>query len=98
MKDISRLSIQVMSVYGIVPSQESQASYDTGSSMLTDGVVPYSDAEWPANLCEKHTLRFLPNVGHFYREEGSQETLWVAVRDWLIATEGSAMGGGTSKL
>ena len=93
MSDISRLDIEVMSVYGIVPSQEGQASYDTGTSMLTDGVVPFSDTEWPANLCKKHTLRFLPNVGHFYREESSHDKLWVAVRDWLKATSGASSAG-----
>lgn len=69
--------------------QPRQAAYDTGAEPLTDGVVPFADVEPPSNLIPDHTLRFLPNVGHYYREPGSADRLWHAIRAWLL-DEGAA--------
>ena len=95
-------SVHVLNCYGVLGSQEgSQASYDTGPAMLTDGVVPYADVEGPANAVRHHTLRFLPGVGHFFREEGSSQKLWLVLRDWLLSdlpSGGSAGRAAPSRL
>jgi pimeloyl-ACP methyl ester carboxylesterase len=79
---VSNIQAAVLNVYGFVPG-ESQAFYDTGDAVLTDGVVPLADVEEPANRIANHTVRFLPGVGHYYREEGAFEKLWHVVRDFL---------------
>lgn len=85
MHDVSKLGVKVLNCYGLIaPNGTGQASYDTGNEFLTDGVVPFTDVEAPANLIKDHTLRFIENVGHFFREDGSAERLWVVVRNWLI--------------
>lgn len=85
MHEVASLKINVLSCFGLLAASEpSQAGYDTGTEPLTDGVVPFSDVEKVANLVPNHTLRFLPHVGHYYREEGSSHRLWVAIRDWLL--------------
>eukprot|EP01047_Picozoa_sp_COSAG01_P064134 COSAG01_NODE_8437_length_2785_cov_4.217424_2_plen_95_part_00 len=76
-----------------------QASYETGGLPLTDGVVPFADVEGVSNAigaaaagggggCQ-HTLRFLPGVGHFYREEGAVPKLSAPCADgyFMIKTE-----------
>ena len=95
MGDVAQLHhVDVLNIYGILSmgaaggTGESQATYDVGdAALLTDGVVPFTDVEHTANLIPNHTVRFLPGVGHYYREEGSNDKLWVAVRDWLRGKE-----------
>jgi hypothetical protein len=62
-----------------------QASYETGGLPLTDGVVPFVDVEGISNAIGavgggggQHTLRFLPGVGHFYREEGAVQVCFIS--------------------
>ena len=88
MHEVAGIECEVLNAYGLLPpgGTSGQASYDVGVELLTDGVVPFSDCEAPANLIRHHTLRFLPGVGHFYKEPGSSEKLFVALRDWLLAT------------
>ena len=101
MGDVAQLHhVDVLNIYGILSmgaaggTGKSQATYDVGdAALLTDGVVPFTDVEQTANLIPNHTVRFLPGVGHYYREEGSQDKLWVAVRDWL-GREGEGDIGG----
>lgn len=82
--------VRVLNCYGLLSEdQPRQAAYDTGAEPLTDGVVPFADVEPPSNLIPDHTLRFLPNVGHYYREPGSADRLWHAIRAWLL-DEGAA--------
>ena len=83
MERVALIRAAVLNVYGMVAGG-SQASYDTGNSMLTDGVVPLVDVEEPANRMINHTLRFLPGVGHYYREAGASDKLWLAIRDFLV--------------
>ena len=63
MKDCAKIECRVLNVYGILGQQTNQASYDVGKELLTDGVVPFSDVEHPANLCRNHTLKFVHGVG-----------------------------------
>lgn len=49
MHEVANIECEVLNVYGLVGGG-SQASYDVGDAMLTDGVVPFSDVEPPANL------------------------------------------------
>ena len=77
--------VRVLNCYGLLSeNQPRQATYDTGAEPLTDGVVPFADVEPPSNLISDHTLRFLPNVGHYYREPGSADRLWHAIKAWLL--------------
>eukprot|EP01062_Namystynia_karyoxenos_P059637 TRINITY_DN51062_c0_g1_i1.p2 TRINITY_DN51062_c0_g1~~TRINITY_DN51062_c0_g1_i1.p2 ORF type:complete len:341 (+),score=101.87 TRINITY_DN51062_c0_g1_i1:79-1023(+) len=48
-----------------------------------DGVVPLRDVPEIANRVAGHRLALLAGVGHYYKERGSSEQLWQAVRDWL---------------
>jgi|EP00945_MAST-04E_sp_MAST-4E-sp1_P006403 hypothetical protein len=88
MKEVSGIECEVLNVYGILGEQTNQANYDTGAKMLTDGVVPFTDVESTANLIPHHTLKFMDNVGHYYREDGSHEKLWVVIRDWMKKLSG----------
>jgi pimeloyl-ACP methyl ester carboxylesterase len=76
---------KVLNCYGVLESgaASGRAGYDTGEALLSDGVVPFTDVEGPANAIADHTLRFLSGVGHFYRETGAATKLWTAVREWL---------------
>ncbi len=94
MLDVARIpsTVNVLNCYGVLgpgAGASGQASYDTGSAMLADGVVPWTDVSEPANLVQSHTLRFLPGVGHFFREDGAAEKLWVVLRQWIHDTGGS---------
>jgi hypothetical protein len=82
MGQIEHIRAAVLNVYGFI-SGGSQASYDTGDAMLTDGVVPLADVQEPANRIANHTIRLLPGVGHYYRETGASDKLWLAVHNFL---------------
>jgi hypothetical protein len=90
MDEVCNIRGHVLNVYGFLPNgNSSQASYDTGEGILTDGVVPLSDVEQVSNRVGSnrdalHTLRLLPGVGHYYREEGAHSALWAVVKEWLL--------------
>ena len=53
--------------------------------MTSDGVVPLSDVpEYGNRLGGRHTLKLLPGVGHYYKEDGAKERLWEVLREWLV--------------
>jgi hypothetical protein len=79
MRDVANIKCPVLNVYGILGQQTNQASYDTGTELLTDGVVPFSDVEYPANLCANHTLRFLHGVGKPKLTSAGLRVCWCAV-------------------
>lgn len=81
---VSAIKTPVQNVYGMIRTDHSQAAYDTGQEMLADGVVPLSDVVEPANRIRNHELRLLQGVGHYFREEGSAEKLWAAVKAFLL--------------
>jgi hypothetical protein len=99
MLDVEKITCDVINIYGLIADKElNQANYDTGTKLLTDGVVPFTDVEYPANLIKNHTLKFMEHVGHFYREDGSHEKLWAVLREWLIYMEQRRQPSSTSRL
>lgn len=91
MDEVRNISTHVLNVYGFTGENENLASYDTGDAFLTDGVVPLSDVEQVCNRVGSnpsvpaiHTLKLLPGIGHYYREEGANGKLWEAVKEWLL--------------
>ena len=81
---VSSIKTPVLNVYGMIRGTESQATYETGQSMLADGVVPIEDIVEPANLVRDHEMRLLQGVGHYFKEENATEKLWVIVKPFLL--------------
>lgn len=84
LREVSSITVPVINIYGILPSQRPLAHYEMGEKLLADGVVPFSDIVHPANLIKSHTLCFIENVGHYLKEEEGHPKLYSAVKKFLL--------------